>query len=138
MSTPAPTAITEIVSNGPYRLEVGRKQLTLAFGGLYIASTTASSKPLLVWEAEKGYARYYIPTESLHDGIKLQLTGSGSGAATPGLSIDVAKIDTVTSQDKKSQAVIERLTIGSKATTWVRFVEGPLNGFIRFERSEIG
>ena len=38
----------------------------------------------------------------------------------------------------RSQAVIERLTVGSKSTTWVRFLEGPFKDFARFERSEIG
>jgi hypothetical protein len=144
MSPSVPASITELVSSGPHRSEVSRKQLTLALGGLYIASTTASAKPLLVWEAENGYARYYIPTESLHGDIKRHLTGSDSGHGkannhgNAGPSIEVVKIDSITSEDNKSHAVIERLTVGSKSTIWVRFVEGPFKGFIRFERSEIG
>lgn len=133
-----PVTITHLVTDGPARSEVGHKQLTLALGGLYIASTTASAKPLLVWEAEKGYARYYIPTESLHDDIKQHLAGSESDRGDSEQSIEVVKVDSVTGEDNKSHAVIERLTVGSKSTTWARFVEGPLKGFIRFERSEIG
>jgi len=136
MSIPAATAVAEILSKGPHRSEVGHKRLTLALGGLYIASTTAAAKPLLVWETEKAYARYYIPTESLHVDIKPHLTGPGS-SHNSGSSIQVVNVDTLLSEESKSQAVIERLTVGSKSTTWARFLEGPLKGFIRFERSEI-
>jgi hypothetical protein len=142
MSTSVSAEITGLVSNGPHRSEVGRKQLTIALAGLYIASTTASAKPLLVWETEKGYPRYYIPTESLHGDVKQYLTGSESsqdkvnGNGKP--RVDVAKVDLVANKDNKSAAVIERLSVGSKSTTWVRFVEGPFKDFIRFERSEIG
>jgi hypothetical protein len=142
MSTSVSAEITGLVSNGPHRSEVGRKQLTIALAGLYIASTTASAKPLLVWETEKGYPRYYIPTESLHGDVKQYLTGSESsqdkvnGNGKP--RVDVAKVDSVANKDNKSAAVIERLSVGSKSTTWVRFVEGPFKDFIRFERSEIG
>jgi uncharacterized protein (DUF427 family) len=132
MSTSVAAVVSELASNGPHRSEVGRKQLTLALGELYIASTTLSAKPLLVWETEKGYPRYYIPTESLHDDIKKALSGSsGSG-------ISVATVETVTGAGSNPQAVIERLTLGTKATTWARFLEGPLKGFVRFERGEIG
>jgi hypothetical protein len=138
MSTPISTKITQIVSNGPARSEVGRKQLILALGGLYIASTTATAKPLLVWEEDKGYARYYIPEESLHSDIKRRLTGTDPSQGSSGRNIDIAKVHSVASEDGKSQAVIERLTVGPKSTTWVRFIEGPFKRFIRFERSEIG
>ena len=143
-SSISPAAITELVNNGPHRSQVGRNQLTLALGGLYIASTTASAKPLLVWEAEGGYARYYIPTESLHTDIKRRLSGSDSGQVEAsghgdsGPNVDVVEVDSVTGENNKPYAVVERLTVGSKSTTWVRFVEGPTKGFIRFERSEIG
>lgn len=144
MSPPDPATITDLLTRGPHRLEVGRKQLTLAFGGIYIASTTALAKSVLVWETEKGYPRYYVPTESLHDDIKSHLTGFNSdhgkanGHKSSGSSVDVVEVDTVRGKGNDSQAIIERLTVGSKTTTWVRFVEGPLKGFVRFERSEIG
>ena len=41
-------AIADLLAEGPYRIFEGQKQLTLAFGDLYIASTTASARPLLV------------------------------------------------------------------------------------------
>ncbi|PMD47000.1 hypothetical protein L207DRAFT_150067 [Hyaloscypha variabilis F] len=80
MSSPLLTKVSRILSKGPARSEIGRKQLTLAFGGLYLASTTAAAKPLLVWEEEKGYARYYIPGESLHSDIKGRLNGIPYGS----------------------------------------------------------
>jgi hypothetical protein len=138
MSTQISAKISQIVSNGPARSEVGRKRLTLALGGLYIASTTATAKPLLIWEEEKGYARYYIPEESLHSDIKRRLIGTDPNHEGSGHNIDIEKVDLVTGEDGKSRAVIERVTVGQKSTTWVRFIEGPLKGFIRFERSEIG
>jgi hypothetical protein len=134
-----PDEVVKLLAYGPYRSEIGRKQLTLAFGGLYVASTTASAKPLLVWETEKGYARYYIPTESLHGDIKQRLDEAGSGVGNEsGVNIEVTKGDSAASEDTNSKAVIERLTVASKSTTWVRFIDGPFKGFIRFERSEIG
>lgn len=129
MASQISEVVSGLVSNGPHRSEVGRKQLTLALGGLYIASTTLTAKPLLVWETEKGYPRYYIPTETLHDDIKKILSGS---PGTPSSVVGVTTVETV------KGAVIERLAAGSKATTWVRFLEGPLKGFVRFERNEIG
>jgi hypothetical protein len=135
MSTPLSTKVSQILSKGPARSEIGRKQLTLAFGGLYLASTTAAAKPLLVWEEEKGYARYYIPEESLHSDIKGRLNGL---LGSLGHDIDVAEVESVTGDDGKSRAVVERVTVGQKSTTWVRFLEGSLKGFLRFERTEIG
>lgn len=129
-----PDEIAWLLVNGPNRVEVGRKQLTLAFGGLYLASTTLSSKPLLVWETEKGYPRYYVPTESLHGDVKAHV--SGEEGKEKGLDIKVVKGDSATTED--AAAVIERLSVGEKSTTWVRFLKGPLDGFIRFERSEFG
>lgn len=131
-STIVAAVSTLVLSNGPHRFEVGRKQLTLALGGLYIASTTLSLKPLLVWETEKSYPRYYIPEDSLHDDIKKSLAG-GSGS-----SVRVAAVETVAGADGKPHAAIERLIVGSEVTTWARFLEGPQKGFVRFERSEIG
>ena len=129
MSSQISEVVAGLVSNGPHRSQVGRKQLTLALGGLYIASTTLTAKPLLVWETETGYPRYYIPTETLHDEIKKTVSGSpGRGSS----GVGVAAVETL------EGAVVERLTVGSKATTWVRFLEGPLKGLVRFERSEIG
>ncbi|KAF1814742.1 DUF427-domain-containing protein [Eremomyces bilateralis CBS 781.70] len=130
MSPPDVVAVTELLNQTPFRILTGGKQLTLAFGGLYIASTTLAAKPLLIWETEKGYPRYYIPIESLHADIQSHLASS-----SPGTSVSLATVDTVNCNG--SQAVIERLTVGSKTTPWVRFLEGPLKGHIRFERSEI-
>jgi hypothetical protein len=123
MSNSIQATISQLVSKGPARSEVGCKQLTLALGGIYIASTTDTAKPLLVWEEEKGYARYYIPTDSLHSDIKLRLEQKdpNNGGSVP--NIDVVKVDAVTGKDGKSEAVIERLTVGAKSTIWVRFVE---------------
>jgi hypothetical protein len=144
MSSPDSTTIVNLLTNGPHRYEVGHKQLTLAFGGLYIASTTTSAKPYLVWEAEKGYPRFYIPSDSLHADIKSHLKDGDSGSIkqnghkAPEVPVDLTEVETVNGKGNKSQAFIERLTVRSRTITWVRFVEGPLKGLIRFERSEIG
>jgi hypothetical protein len=140
MGRPDTAAITNLLTYGPHRQEVGRKQLTLAFGGLYIASTTLSAKPALVWETEKGYPRYYVPTESLHADIRSRLTSSDSDGKANGhkSSVDVVTLETVKGKGTEARAIIEQLTLGSKSTTWVRFVEGQLKGLVRFERSEIG
>jgi hypothetical protein len=133
------TALTNLLKNGPHRSLVGGKQLTLAFNGLYIASTTLKAKPLLVWETESGYPRYYVPIESLHADIKSQLgyDKNSNGTTKPsGKDVRLEVVDSVEANDAK--ALIERLTIGSRSTTWTRFVEGLLMGFVRFERSEIG
>ena len=144
MSSPDSTTIANLLSNGPHRSEVGHKQLTLAFGGLYIASTTISAKPYLVWETEKGYPRYYVPSESLHADIKSHLKDADSGSIRQNghkaaeIPVDLTEVETVNGKGNKSQAFVERLAVGPRTTTWVRFVEGPLKGLIRFERSEIG
>ena len=132
MSSVLSATISQLASKGPYRSEVGRKQLTLALGGLYIASTTLASKPLLVWEGEKSYPRYYFPADSLHSDIQKSIAG-GSGSST-----SVATVETVTGGDSKPQAVIEKLSVGQKHTTWARFLEGPLKGLVRYESSDIG
>lgn len=145
MSSPDLATISHILQNGPHRSEVGRKQLTLALAGQYIASTTPTVKPILVWESEKGYARYYIPTESLHPDIKERVAGSESnqedeanGHAALTVPITVEVVDTVSGKGNDAKALIEKVSIGSRTTTWVRFVEGGLKGYIRFERNEIG
>jgi hypothetical protein len=140
MSPPDTATVTNLLAHGPHRSEVGRKQLTLAFGNLYIASTTNSAKPLLVWEAEKGYPRYYVPEESLHDEIKAQLSDSSNLVKRSGSksTVELAKLESITGKGNDSEAYIERLTVGSRSTTWVRFIAGPLKGFVRFERNEIG
>ena len=134
------SALANLLTNGPHRSLVGGKQLTLAFAGLYIASTTLKAKPLLVWETESGYPRYYVPIESLHPDIKAQLgydKDSNANGAT-GKDVKLEVTDSVEGKGNDSKALIERLTIGSRSTTWTRFVEGALMGFVRFERSEIG
>jgi len=131
-------ALTELLENGPNRTVVVSKELTLAFAGLYLAKTTLKAKPLLVWETESGYPRYYVPTESLHESIKAQLGASTSG--TDGSKSDetskLKTIDTIKTNNG-SEAVIERLSIGPRSTTWVRFTKGPSAGFVRFERQEL-
>jgi hypothetical protein len=129
------SAIQTLLDKGPNRTLVGGKQLTLAFGGLYIVSTTLKSKPLLVWESESGYARYYAPIDSLHSSIKAQLEGARSNV--DGKSITVEVVDTVEGENK-SKANIERLSVGPRSTTWVHFTEGTLKGFIRFEPKDLG
>jgi hypothetical protein len=139
MSPPDTATIVDILNNGPHRIEEGRKQLTLAFGGLYIVATTATARPYLVWEQEKGYARYYAPVEALQNDIKRSLSSASSSVDEPnGHTAAVTAVENVKGKANDSQAIIERLVVGSKTTTWVRFVGGPLNGLIRFERSEIG
>ena len=137
------SAVTELLTNGAHRSLVGTKRLTLAFGGLYIASTTVSAKPLLVWETEKGfYPRYYVPTDSLHADIKAGISAKSvdsngsNGQNNKSVQIDV--IETIKGKGNDAEAVIERLTIGPRSTTWVRFVKGPSKDYVRFEKDEIG
>jgi hypothetical protein len=132
-------ALTDLLEKGPNRSLIGNKELTLAFGGLYIAKTTLKGKPLLVWETESGYPRYYVPIEALHADIKSQLGSNTSDAngAKAGGDVKLEAVDTVKGNND-SAAVIERLTVGSRSTTWVRFTEGPLQSFVRFEPKEIG
>ena len=141
------SAITDLLTNGQHRSLIGGKQLTLAFEGLYIASTTLNAKPLLVWETEKGYPRYYVPIESLHADIKSRISGQRTASSTNGhsngqtdddTSIQLKVLESIKAKSSDSEALIERLSIGSRSTTWVRFAEGPLMGFVRFERDEIG
>lgn len=129
------SSIQRLLDNGPNRTLVGGKQLTLAFGGLYIASTTLKSKPLLVWESESGYARYYVPVDSLHRSIRAQLDGGRSNVDGESVTVDV--VETIEGANK-SKANVERLNIGSRSTTWVHFTEGALKEFIRFEPKDLG
>ena len=111
---------------------------------MYIAATTLSAKPLLVWESESGYPRYYIPIDALHPDIKAQLgntkdkiaNGQPDGSQKASLSLE--QIASVKGEGNDSEAVIERLTVNTRSMTHIRFTEGPLMGFIRFEREEIG
>lgn len=135
-------AIADLLTNGQHRSLIGSKRLTLAFAGLYIAETTITAKPLLVWETESGYARYYVPIQSLHPDIKSRISanansenGANGHNKTP---VKLEQIDTVKGKGNDTAAVIERLTIGSRSTNWVRFTEGPLMEYVRFERDEIG
>lgn len=129
MSSTHVAEVSNVVNNGTFRSEVGRKQLTLALGGQYIASTTVTAKPFLVWETETSYPRYYIPVEALHEDIKID---------SPNGSVSLALVETVKGKDGQPHAIIESLTVGSKTTIWARFVDGPLKGYIRFDRSEFG
>lgn len=136
--------IIDLLARGPFRSDVGRKQLTLALEGVYIASTTSSAKPRLVWETEKSYPRYYVPTASLHEGIRGQLAGAEQNHSAPnghkasGPKIEVSEVEVVKGKGNDSEAIIERLTVGKRSTTWVRFIAGPLKDLVRFERNDIG
>lgn len=150
MAVPDAVSVVDLLTHGPHRFETGRKLVTLALGGLYIASTTNSAKPKLVWETEKGYGRYYIPVESLHTEIRHRLTESKGTNGTVNRSlanghapstttqVKIESFETVNGKGNDSKAVIEKLIIGKKSATWVRFLEGPFKDFIRFERHEIG
>jgi hypothetical protein len=139
MSQPDKAAVVELLDRAPFRILQSGKQLTLAFGGLYIASTSLSSKPALVWETEKSYPRYYVPTDSLHDGVKARIEKGSGGQTDPWPQVKLTTVDTINgSKNGAAKAVIEHLSVGPRETTWVRFLEGPLKGFIRFERNEIG
>lgn len=145
MSSPDSSTIVHLLENGPHRFQVGRKQLTLAFAGHYIVSTTQTAKPLLVWESEKGYARYYVPVQTLHADIKQQLTETDDdskkdtdGSIAIRTPVVVEILEKVSSGNAQAQALVEKITLGARTTTWVRFTEGILKGHIRFERNEIG
>ncbi|KAK5171986.1 uncharacterized protein LTR77_003623 [Saxophila tyrrhenica] len=125
--------LKSLLAKGPPKSLGSSRELTLALGDLYIASTTLKAKPLLVWETESGYPRYYIPFDSLHQDIKAAFaTGFSEGG--PDVKLEV--VNNVKGEND-AEAVIERLSIGSKSTTWVRFTGGPLKDLIRFERQEI-
>ncbi len=133
------TALKTLLANGPHRTLAAGKEVTLALGNLYIVTTTIIATALLVWETESGYSRYYVPVESLHQSIKARLDAdtSRSGEQNGETHVGLEVLDTVKG-DNGSQVVIEKLTVGSKSTTWVRFTEGSMQGYIRFERKEIG
>lgn len=141
MPTITETTVIDLLNNPPFRILPASKQLTLAFGGIYIASTTVAAKPLLVWETERGYPRYYISTESLHDDIKPHIRDSFYECEIFILGKEATMGGTgrvIPSPTDGPQAVIERLRMEGRWMSWVRFLKGPLEGFIRFERSETG
>lgn len=146
MSVPDLDAVKQVLQHGPYKSEVGGKQLTIAAAGQYIASTTAAAKPLIIWELEKTYyARYYIPQESLHTDIKKHLSDSKSQngvqhdqSAPLKHSVSVELVDTIKAPNTDAKGLIEKVNLGPKTLTWVRYVGGQLNGYIRFERDQIG
>jgi len=140
MSLPDRSVVVNLLTNGPNRSEVGRKQLTIAFGGRYVASTTATVKPQLVWETESPYPRYYLPVAALYDDIAAHLKKAAPDSSQTAIksTVEVENIEYITGRENESKAVVERLTVGSKSTTWVRFLDGPLKDFIRFERNDIG
>lgn len=129
MSSTHVAEVSSVVNNSTFRSEESGKQLTFVLGGQYIVSTTVFAKPLLVWETETSYPRYYIPVMTLHEGIDRDNRG-GPASVVP--------VEGVNGKDGNLHAMIESLTVGSKRTTWARFVEGPLEGYIRFDLSELG
>lgn len=133
MSSETPETLTK----PPFRNLTATKQLTLAFGGLYIARTTVTAKPLLIWETEKAYPRYYVPTTSLHPDIRAQLSGD-SNRASNGHDKQVQLMQVDTAKGGSGEAVVERLSVGSKSTHWYRFTQGPLKDYIRFEKDDLG
>jgi hypothetical protein len=122
--------VSALISNGAFRVLPYGKQLTLALGDLYIVSTTLSAKAQLVWETEKSYPRYYIPVASLHSDVHAIVQGD---VAASGISIKA-----VNTTIDKTKAVAEQLSVGSKSTNWVRFVDGPLKELIRIEKEDFG
>lgn len=133
--------VSDLLNNGAFRVLTGSKRLTLAFAGLYIATTTVAAKPSLVWEAEKSYyPRYYVPVESLHADVKHQLSSSESNGHADGeqARVKLGVVETLKGKGGGSEAVIERLSVGGKSTDWVRFKEGTLKGYVRFERDDLG
>ena len=127
----ARSAVLELLNTKPFRVLPASKQLTLALGGLYIASTSLAAKAQLVWETEKGYPRYYVPVNSLHSDVRASLEGKASSS-----SVSIKADEVVNGAAAK--AVAEEVTVGSRSMSWVRFLEGSLQGLIRFERDEIG
>jgi hypothetical protein len=140
MSTLTDVTLTDLLNHLPFRTLPAGKQLTLAFGGIYIASTTVSAKPLLVWETEKGYPRYYIPIDSLHEEVRMHmgkpLERGGITISGKACSIDTSAL--IKSVDNESEGVIDIFRLEERQMSWARFLKGPLQGYIRFERSELG
>jgi hypothetical protein len=140
MSTLTEATVAGLLNQPPFRILPAGKQLTLAFGGIYIASTTVSAKSLLVWETEKSYPRYYIPIDSLHEEVRPHM---GKPLERGGITISEKAwiVDTsalIKSQNNDFEGVIDHFRIGEREMKWVRFLEGPLKGYIRFEKSEMG
>ena len=101
-------AITDLLTNGQHRSLIGSKRLTLAFAGLYIAETTIANKPLLVWETESGYPRYYVPIQSLHPDIKSRMSANANGDGANGhnnTSVKLEQTDTVKGKGNDTAAV---------------------------------
>jgi hypothetical protein len=135
----AAAAAQELLASTPFRVLTGTKRLTLALGGLYFANTTVSAKPLLVWETEKGYPRYYVPKASLHQSILSQSSGEKqSNGHSLSSSVELKALETVKAKSGEGEAAIERLTVNSKSTEWIRFLTGQFKDYIRFERDQIG
>lgn len=140
MSTLTKAIVVDLLNNPPFRVLPASKQLILAFEGIYIASTTVLAKPLLVWETEKEYPRYYIPIDSLHQDVR-SLVGNGleRGKITiSGKSYSMDSSATLKSSTNDSEAVIDYLRYGERTLSLVRFSKGPLKGYIKFDRAEIG
>jgi hypothetical protein len=125
--------VSELIRKGPFRVLPAGKQITLALGDLYFASTTLAAKAQLIWETEKSYPKHYLPTESQHADVQAVLDGKATGS-----KISVNTIQTVSTGNQNNNAVIEQATVGTKTMSWVRFLEGPLKGLIRFELNEFG
>jgi hypothetical protein len=140
MSTLTDVALTDLLNHPPFRTLPAGKQLTLAFGGIYVASTTVSAKSLLVWETEKGYPRYYIPTDSLHDEVRMHMGKplERGGITISGKACSINTSALIKSVDNESEGVIDIFRLGERQMSWARFLKGPLEGYIRFERSELG
>ena len=119
MSQIVKSALVDLLTNGPSSSRVGTKELTLAFGGLYIASTTLSAKPLLVWETATGYPRYYVPIASLHDRIKSNLNGgqakptNGAANGQKDRAVKLEAVESVKSKNGDAEGLIEKLTVVS-------------------------
>lgn len=140
MTTITGTTVIDLLNNPPFRVLPASKQLTLAFEGIYIASTTVSEEPLLVQETENNYPRYHAPTQSLHEdlySIVVNPLDNEYRIRILGKTCIAVMSDTINSHDGGSQAVIEPLRIGERIMSWVRLLKGPLKAFIKFESSEI-
>lgn len=62
--------------------------------------------------------------------MKVEPIGSVTG--------ELKEAEESTAKSHKTEAIVERVTVGANSTTWIRFLSGPLKDYIRFERTEIG